>query len=117
MRLEDVFEAKYAKPPVKHEEPKIPEHLRTKHGLNVFLREWKEKLRSELWAHWMTNYYEDVESFYEYVRGYLPGKIRDIVQKDVPSQFDELFDNAFDEVFEEMQSDLEEEIASRDEEE
>lgn len=110
MKIRQILEVKYVAPPEKEIGPKLPEELRTKHGLRIFLRDWKEKMREALWNEWMVGEYEDAsfEDFYQNVVHYTPGRIRD-VQKEFPNvpQLEEVYDEAFGEVIMQMEQDVE----------
>jgi hypothetical protein len=66
MKLRTLFEAKYDAP-LEPSQERLPDHLRTKHGIKQHMDGWKESLREVIWSRWWQNASgateEDLESF------------------------------------------------------
>lgn len=114
VKIRKIIEANYVEPPMKR--PKLPEHLRTKHGLRMFLEDWKEKASGVLWGEWMTGTYNSYEDFVYGIEYMTPGRITELYL-DVPEQLIDVFEKALGEVLGNMRNDIEEEIANREDEE
>lgn len=110
MKLRTLHEAKYKAPPAPPS-TRMPDHLRTKHGLAQHAKDWSDKMRDAIWHAWIAVWdktEEELESFYMELEG-LP-EVQKLMSEIPHEDVKPMYDNAFDEILARFMDDAREDI-------
>lgn len=106
MNLQDLLEVKHIGPFPK-KEPKLPEILRTKKGMEEFMAEWKSDMWDVMWGVWATfdkGSHEDFEELWYNYEASIQTAASDLWDT-VPESMKEAFQSIYDQLEDNMMTD------------
>jgi trehalose-6-phosphate synthase len=110
MKLKTILEAKYEAPP-SPPSTRMPEYLRTKHGLKQHLEDWADKVRDAIWHAWIAVWNkteEELETFYMEIEG--NQEVQKLMSQIPHEDVKPMYDNMLDEILARFMDDAREDI-------